>query len=181
VPSIEFVTDSAEQTRELGARLGRLLRAGDVVLLHGDLGSGKTTLAQGIARGLGVRGYAHSPTFTLVAEHEGRTGDGEPIRLYHLDLYRLAGERDLDSFGWEDYLAPTDGVTVVEWPERAGSWLPEEYFLVRLEPVGADRRRLLVDAVPRDERFSAVSAELATGSAECGDEEVLRPAQDVRV
>jgi tRNA threonylcarbamoyladenosine biosynthesis protein TsaE len=178
VPSIQFVTDSAEQTRQLGARLGRLLRAGDVVLLHGDLGSGKTTLAQGIARGLGVRDDVQSPTFTLVAEHEGRAVDGGPIRLYHLDLYRLAGAADLDSFGWEDYLAPADGVAVVEWPERAGSWLPEEYFLVRLEPVGADRCRLVVDAVPRDERFSAVLSALVTGSAGCGDKDLLPIVRD---
>jgi tRNA threonylcarbamoyladenosine biosynthesis protein TsaE len=160
VPPITLVTDSAEQTREIGARLGRLLRPGDVVLLHGDLGAGKTTLTQGIAQGLGVREQIQSPTFTLVAEHEGQTVEEAPIRLYHLDLYRLAGEEDLDSFGWEQYLAPVDGVAVVEWPERAGSWLPEEYLLVRLELDGADRRRVMVEAVPPNSDMTDVVSEL---------------------
>jgi tRNA threonylcarbamoyladenosine biosynthesis protein TsaE len=160
VPAIAYVTESAEQTQTLGARLGRLLHPGDIVLLHGDLGAGKTTLTQGIAEGLGVREQVQSPTFTLVAEHAGQTAEGEPITLYHLDLYRLVGEEDLDSFGWEHYLAPPDGVSVVEWPERAGSWLPEEYLLVRLEPEGADRRRVTIEAIPPNGRMVALVAEL---------------------
>jgi tRNA threonylcarbamoyladenosine biosynthesis protein TsaE len=160
VPPIAFTTTGAGQTRVLGAALGRLLRPGDVVLLHGDLGSGKTTLAQGIAQGLGVREQIQSPTFTLVAEHEGQATGGDRIRLYHLDLYRLAGEEDLESFGWDDYLSPSDGVSVVEWPERAGSWLPDEYLLVRLESAGADLRRIGVEAVPRNGRMTEIVAEL---------------------
>jgi tRNA threonylcarbamoyladenosine biosynthesis protein TsaE len=160
VPPLTFVTGSADQTRALGAEIGRLLRPGDVVLLHGDLGAGKTTLAQGIAQGLGVREQIQSPTFTLVAEHEGQTNSREPISLYHLDLYRLAGEEDLDSFGWEQYLAPVDGVSVVEWPERAGSWLPQEFLLVRLEPAGADVRRVSVKATPPNGRMIELIADL---------------------
>jgi tRNA threonylcarbamoyladenosine biosynthesis protein TsaE len=160
VPAISFVSESTEQTRELGAALGRLLGPGDVVLLHGDLGSGKTTLTQGIAQGLSVREYVQSPTFTLVAEHDGRTADGVPVRLYHLDLYRLEGEDDLRSFGWDQYLAPVDGVTVVEWPERAGTWLPEEYLLVRLQVAGPDRRRIDVEAVPRSGRYGTMPTSL---------------------
>jgi len=137
------VTGGAEGTRQLGARLAGHLRRGDVLLLHGDLGAGKTTLAQGIARGLGVEGAVQSPTFTLVAEHEGRDAAGAPLRLYHLDLYRLT-EDELDSFGFDDYLAPVDGVTLIEWPERAGHRLPAHALLVRLEPAGADRRRIVV-------------------------------------
>ncbi len=159
MPAIAYVTESAEQSRALGVRIGRLLRTGDVVLLHGDLGAGKTTLTQGIAQGLGVREQIQSPTFTLVAEHAGQTAGGEPITLYHLDLYRLAGEDDLESFGWEHYLAPPDGVSVVEWPERAGSWLPEEYLLVRLESDGVDRRRVTVEATPSNGRLSALVAD----------------------
>jgi tRNA threonylcarbamoyladenosine biosynthesis protein TsaE len=162
VPPLTFVTGSAEQTRALGAEIGRLLRPGDVVLLHGDLGAGKTTLTQGIAQGFGVREQIQSPTFTLVAEHEGRTATGVWINLYHLDLYRLAGEEDLDSFGWEQYLAPVDGVSVVEWPERAGTWLPDEYLLVRLESDGADRRRVAVEAFPRNGRFCELAHELVS-------------------
>ena len=136
-------------------RLGRLAQPGDLILLHGDLGAGKTTLAQGIAQGLGVADYVQSPTFTLVAEYEGRTPDGRPILLYHLDLYRLAGDDDLDSFGFADYLAPTDAITVVEWPERAAHRLPAAYLFVRLEHLEADQRRLLIEAIPSDGPYAA--------------------------
>lgn len=147
---LDLVSHSASQTRAIGTRLGRLTRAGDLLLLHGDLGAGKTTLAQGIAQGLGVADYVQSPTFTLVAEHAGRTPDGHLIVLYHLDLYRLTAEDDLDGIGFDDYLAPSHGVTVVEWPERAATRLPAEYLLVRLENLGPDQRRLLIEAVPTD-------------------------------
>jgi tRNA threonylcarbamoyladenosine biosynthesis protein TsaE len=160
VPAIVYLTESAEQTRALGAKLGRLLRPGDVVLLHGDLGAGKTTLTQGIAQGLGVREQIQSPTFTLVAEHASVTAEDAPVYLYHLDLYRLAGEGDLDSFGWEQFLQPDDGVTIVEWPERAGTWLPEEYLLVRLEPEGADRRRVTVEAMPTNGDMATLVSDL---------------------
>ena len=152
---IDLVSSSAEQTREIGAPIGRRLRAGDLVLLHGDLGAGKTTLAQGIARGLGVADYVQSPTFTLVNEHEGRTADGWPIVLYHLDLYRLAGDEDLDSFGFDDYLTPVDGVSLIEWPERAATHLSDSYLLVRLEVLGEGKRRLLIEPVPAGAGYAA--------------------------
>lgn len=158
---VELVSNSAEQTREIGAALGRLLHSGDVILLHGDLGAGKTTLAQGVARGLSVNEPVQSPTFTLVAEHRGRTAAGHPVRLYHLDLYRLTDEHELGSFGYGDYLAPTDGITVVEWPERAGTWLPDRYLLVRLEVAGPDRRRIAIEAVPPDPSLVRALAQLS--------------------
>jgi tRNA threonylcarbamoyladenosine biosynthesis protein TsaE len=148
LPAIAFVTDSADQTRSLGANLGRLLSPGTVVLLHGDLGAGKTTLTQGIALGLGIHEPIQSPTFTLVAEHKAQSGGSAVTRLYHLDLYRLAGADDLDSIGWDQYLSSPDAVVVVEWPERAGTWLPDEYLLVNLEPSGPDQRRITIEAVP---------------------------------
>jgi tRNA threonylcarbamoyladenosine biosynthesis protein TsaE len=158
---VELISDSAERTRAIGTAIGRLLRPGDVILLHGDLGAGKTTLAQGVARGLGVNEPVQSPTFTLVAEHRGRTAAGHPVRLYHLDLYRLTDEHELGSFGYGDYLAPTDGITVIEWPERAGTWLPERYLLVRLEVAGPDRRRIVIEAVPPDPAIARVLAQLS--------------------
>jgi tRNA threonylcarbamoyladenosine biosynthesis protein TsaE len=148
VPPISIVTSSSDDTRALGAALGRKLSIGSVVLLHGDLGAGKTTLTQGIAEGLGITEPIQSPTFTLVAEHFGSTTEGQPIHLYHLDLYRLDGEVDLESFGWEHYLAPEDGISVIEWPERAGTWLPDEYLLVTLDQVGPEQRKIEIEAVP---------------------------------
>jgi tRNA threonylcarbamoyladenosine biosynthesis protein TsaE len=144
-PSSEFLSTAAAETRAFGTRLAQQLRAGDVVLLHGDLGAGKTTLTQGIAQGLGVTEPVQSPTFTLVAEHLGNTASGDPIRLYHLDLYRLGGENDLEDIGFDDLLAPRDGISVIEWPERAGTWLPERYILVTIEPIREDTRRLTLE------------------------------------
>ena len=145
---VALVSEDPERTREIGMHLGRGTRPGDLILLHGDLGAGKTTFTQGIARGMEIEEPVQSPTFTLVNEHDGRASDGSPLRLYHLDLYRLAGEADLESFGFEQYLAPVDGVAVVEWPERAAAVLPEAFLLVRLEPIGGDARRVVVEAVP---------------------------------
>jgi tRNA threonylcarbamoyladenosine biosynthesis protein TsaE len=136
---LEMVSTSPGQTRTLGERLGRQLRAGDVVLLHGDLGAGKTTFTQGIAVGLGVVDYVQSPTFTIVSEHQGAT-----LMLYHLDLYRLLGEADLESFGFDDYLEPRDGVSVIEWPERAANWLPDDYLLIEFSFGNGDERLLRI-------------------------------------
>ena len=140
--AIELISRSPEQTRAIGERLGGLLRTGDVLLLNGDLGAGKTTLTQGIAAGFGVAEYVQSPTFTLVAEHEGESGR----KLYHLDLYRLQDEADLESFGYEQYIDPVDGVAVIEWPERAGTWLPDAYVLIDFTIAGPSERRLRLEA-----------------------------------
>jgi tRNA threonylcarbamoyladenosine biosynthesis protein TsaE len=152
---LRLLSASEQQTHDVGERLGRWLRQGDVVLLHGDLGAGKTRLAQGIARGLAVDSVVHSPTFGLVHEYDGRSGDGEPVRLYHLDLYRLAGPNELDSFGFDDYLPPADGISLIEWPERAVDRLPDRYLLVHLEHAGERQRRLTIEVVPHDAAHNA--------------------------
>jgi tRNA threonylcarbamoyladenosine biosynthesis protein TsaE len=118
---------------EYGRTFAATLKPGDVVLLHGDLGAGKTTLTQGMALGLGVEEAIQSPTFSLVAEHDGRDSEGRPLRLYHLDLYRLEEVDELEGLGYEQYLAPEDGVTVIEWPERADDWLPDGFWLLRID------------------------------------------------
>ena len=123
------ITSSPEQTWEIGRLLGILLEAGDTVCLYGDLGAGKTNFAYGIARGLDVQEqYITSPTFTFVNEYQGR------VPLYHLDLYRLKGPDELENIGFDEYIE-SDGVTVIEWAERAADELPVEslsvYLLVR--------------------------------------------------
>jgi tRNA threonylcarbamoyladenosine biosynthesis protein TsaE len=140
--TVEICTTDPDETRALGERIGRAVRMGDVVLLHGDLGAGKTTLTQGIARGLGVADPVQSPTFTLVSEHRCTLASGEPATLYHLDLYRLGDESELESFGYDQYLAPVDGISVIEWPERAGSWLPDAYLLVELAVLAPGERTI---------------------------------------
>lgn len=161
LPSVVAVSSSSpEETRELGVRIGRRLRAGDLILLHADLGGGKTTLAQGIAMGLGVPGPVQSPTFTLAAEYDGIDAAGRPVKLYHLDLYRLTSTDELDTFGFDDYLAASDGVTIVEWPERAGALLFGPYLLIRLEITGVDQRRLTFQPVPNDGPYTEWLADL---------------------
>ena len=133
-----LVTRSAEETRELGCRLGELAQPGDVLLLVGDLGSGKTCLTQGIARGLGITAPVNSPTFVLVNEHQGR------LRLYHADLYRIDSDLEAIDLGIEEDMMG-QGVTVVEWAERAPSLWPPEALVVRLDWVDSATRRLTLE------------------------------------
>jgi tRNA threonylcarbamoyladenosine biosynthesis protein TsaE len=131
---MKVVTRSVEETRALGEQLGRdVLVPGDVVVLSGELGAGKTALAQGVGRGLEVDGPVVSPTFTLVREYKGR----HP--LCHVDLYRLEWVQELHDLGIEEHL--DDSVTLIEWGEMASSALPADRLEVRLTPgVGADER-----------------------------------------
>jgi tRNA threonylcarbamoyladenosine biosynthesis protein TsaE len=147
---LEIVTQSSAETVAIGEALAGCLRDGDVVLLHGDLGAGKTTLAKGIAAALGVEDVVSSPSFSLVNEYDTRLG-AAVTRLYHLDLYRLRGEDDLASIGFDDFMAPVEGITLVEWPERASTALPERFLLVEIETLGSGSRRLRFLSIPDDE------------------------------
>ncbi|MEX2446528.1 MAG: tRNA (adenosine(37)-N6)-threonylcarbamoyltransferase complex ATPase subunit type 1 TsaE [Dehalococcoidia bacterium] len=127
---------SLAQTRALGRRLARLLQPGDIVLLQGPLGAGKTALAQGIGAGLRVEEPVNSPTFVLLARHEGAT------RLYHADLYRLTDPQEVADLALDD--EAQDGVLLVEWPERGLEVLPQEHLLIVIDPVeGAPKERRL--------------------------------------
>ena len=111
--NIQFETDSAEDALILGEKIGRHLETGDIVLLFGDLGAGKTTLTQGIARGLGVakEEYVRSPTFTLVNEYKGK------VPVYHIHLYRIVSSHDLEDLGLEEVFS-SEGISIVEWAEK---------------------------------------------------------------
>lgn len=130
--------------REFGAEIAARLSSGDVLLLHGDLGAGKTTLSQGIARGFGISQPITSPTFTIVSEYRFVPSVNGISRLAHLDLYRLTDPEELDSFGFDEYLGANDAVSVIEWPERAGTRLPSGAIVIEIAPDGADRRRLTI-------------------------------------
>lgn len=147
---IQLETGSAEETAAIGRVIGGWLREGDVVLLHGDLGAGKTVLAKGIAAALRVDAVVASPSFALVNEYDAGLA-AHVSRIAHLDLYRLSGEDDLVSIGYDDLIAPTDSVTLVEWPERAGDDLPAHYLLVEIETLGPDRRSLRISGWPADD------------------------------
>jgi tRNA threonylcarbamoyladenosine biosynthesis protein TsaE len=118
---------SLERTEMFGSVLGAIVDSGDIITLAGSLGAGKTALTQAIARGLGVDPgiYVTSPTFSLLHEYQGR------IPLYHIDLYRLAGEDEIESLGFTEYFYG-NGLTVIEWPERLGSLMPPERLHVEL-------------------------------------------------
>jgi tRNA threonylcarbamoyladenosine biosynthesis protein TsaE len=123
-------------TLALGEYLGRRAGPGDVILLEGELGAGKTVLAKGVARGLGLdENEITSPTFTLVGEHAGR------LTMYHVDLYRLTGDSDFEAEGVLDVLG-AGGLAVVEWAERLGASRPAGSLTVRLEPVDETVRRV---------------------------------------
>lgn len=134
--SAVLTTRSAEETRALGARLAAEARPGDRLALIGPLGAGKTQFAKGFARGLGVTAVVNSPSFTLMAEHEGR------LRLFHLDLYRLSGDEDALAAGLLDE-RQSEGVTLIEWAERLADAVDAERLEVRVEPIaGTDERRI---------------------------------------
>jgi tRNA threonylcarbamoyladenosine biosynthesis protein TsaE len=152
IPPSALVSHSDRQTRHIGERLGALCAPGDLILLEGGLGTGKTTLTQGIARGLGIAGPVNSPTFTLIKEYTGR------VPLYHLDLYRLDALEDVADLGIEEYLEG-DGVCVVEWPERAAPLWPADHLLIRLTATGPHARRL--DLASRGPRGAVLRDDLA--------------------
>ncbi len=134
----------AEATAALGRRLGRAARAGDVVAAVGPLGAGKTCLAQGLARGLGVpdEHYVNSPTFAIMQVHPGR------LDFHHIDLYRIADPDEALGLGLEEAIG-TDGVAYVEWPGRLPEAIPGDAVWLCIEPAGDGRRIRLIGRGPR--------------------------------
>ena len=149
---LESLSGSVEETQAFGECLGRLLQPGDVVALHGELGSGKTTLIQGIARGLGRDPNSiKSPTFVLMREYPGETP------LVHIDGYRLDGPPAASWLDLELLFAPHK-VTLIEWAERFAGLLPEDHLQIHLSHVSANRRRL--SFAPAGDRAAAIVAQL---------------------
>lgn len=136
---IELDAQTAEDTRAIGAALAESLKAGDAVALTGELGAGKTTLVQGVARGLGFSGAVVSPTFTLVREYRGR------LMLHHADVYRLDRVQDVLDLGFEE-MADEEGVLFVEWGDAVEGLLPSDHLSVELTVPGDDERRRVVVA-----------------------------------
>jgi tRNA threonylcarbamoyladenosine biosynthesis protein TsaE len=133
-----LVAVTPEATTAAGEALSPTLGPGDVVALYGELGAGKTCFTQGLARGLGVSVRATSPTFVLVNEYRGR------LPVYHVDAYRVASLSELLDLGLLDLLGG-DGVTILEWADRAEPLLPERAVRVRIEGVGDEPRTIVVD------------------------------------
>jgi tRNA threonylcarbamoyladenosine biosynthesis protein TsaE len=146
VPSQEVLTHSAEETIALGRAVAARLKPPALVLLSGELGSGKTTLTKGMVSGLGAAAEEDvtSPTFTLVHKYE-RSGPSR-LRVYHIDLYRVGDLRDLETLGLEDIFSES-AIAIVEWPDRLTLRTPWPVVRIQLEHVAGDQRRIWISDV----------------------------------
>jgi len=140
----QFESNSSADTINVGRELAKLLAPPKFLILQGNLGTGKTTLVKGIAQALDAADpdEVTSPTFTLLHEYEG-TREGKPVLLYHLDLYRIEGERQLETLGLDDINSP-DSLVLVEWGEKFKSVLKRSNGEIRMEAAGGDSRRITV-------------------------------------
>jgi tRNA threonylcarbamoyladenosine biosynthesis protein TsaE len=134
------VTKNYEETQKLGEELGCRLSPGSIIALTGELGSGKTTLVQGIGKGLGIRSLIKSPSFVIIHEYSGS------VPLYHFDLYRIAHPEEIISLGYEDYFYQKKGIVVIEWAEKMEDLMPAEYLKIELEIVDLFKRRIDLQA-----------------------------------
>jgi len=152
--AFEFFSHSTEQTRRVGVRLGNFLQTGDVVCLEGDLGSGKTTLVQGIAQGWGSADKVTSPTYVIVNQYSHPNG----TILYHSDAYRLTPSEPLDSAILELDQALANGVLVMEWAERMKTDLPKENLWVEMDWINSEQRHLVF--TPNGKRYEQLLKKL---------------------
>lgn len=148
---LDLVSHSPEETQKIGVYIGKLALPGDIFLLVGRLGTGKTCLTQGIAHGLNIKEYALSPSFVIVRELYGR------LPLYHIDLFRLDHIEEIEELGLDDYLYGK-GVCVVEWAEKGLSVLPTEYLLIQIDFLSDTERSFRFK--PRGKRYLAILDQL---------------------
>ena len=149
--TFDLISYSPEQTQKLGSYIGELAIAGDVFLLTGALGTGKTCLTQGIARGLNIKDYVSSPSYVIIRELYGR------LPLYHIDLYRLDHIEEIVELGLDDYLYG-NGVCVVEWAKKGLSTLPTEHLLIQISYLGDTERSFQLK--PSGKRYLEVATHL---------------------
>ena len=146
-----FTTNSAKQTQKLGQILAKELKGGGIICLTGELGSGKTTFAQGVLKGLGAKGPYTSPTF-LVMKHykkvksqkskvKGTRQNSKEENIYHIDCYRVKSQ-DIIDLGWEEIIARKNNIVIVEWAERIKSIMPEDAIWLEFEHIKDDKRKI---------------------------------------
>ncbi len=142
---LNLTTKSADETIELGKKLGSMLKGGEIIAMQGTLAAGKTTITKGIAQALGIKDTITSPTFCLISEYEGK------IPLYHMDVYRLDGGEDFINLGVEDMIYGK-GVSIIEWSEKVMSELPKKTIILRIEPVeNTTERKITIENWPYGE------------------------------
>lgn len=142
---LNFQTNSAEETIELGKKIGSFLKGGEIFAMQGTLAAGKTTITKGIAQALNVKDEITSPTFCLISEYEGK------IPLYHMDVYRLNDGEDFINLGAED-LIYGKGVSIIEWSEKIMDELPKSTIILKIEPVeGTTQRKIEIENWPYGE------------------------------
>lgn len=137
----KYISKGPDETRDIGYRLGKLLRAGDVVGLYGELGSGKTTMVKGIARAFGIEEKEIvSASFTIITEYHSNPP------FSHIDLYRIEKDGELDDVGLWDYIGG-DGISVIEWAEKAERGLSEDVIKVELKSIGEETREITIEGI----------------------------------
>jgi tRNA threonylcarbamoyladenosine biosynthesis protein TsaE len=142
--NLKLVTHNAVQSQKFGTAIGKLAEPGDIYLLIGDLGAGKTCLTQGIAYGLDIHEYTLSPSFVIMRELHGR------LPLYHMDFYRLDNVAEISDLGLDDYLFG-EGVCVIEWANKGLTVLPEDHLLIGIDYISDTERSFVIE--PRGERY----------------------------
>ena len=158
-----ITTKSAEETQMFAQELASTMEGGAVLLLHGNLGAGKTTFMQGFAKGLGIEQRIISPTFVIVRKYEASLSSRMDMRdlsekdeisqqarnditsLYHIDLYRTESDADLESIGVQEILEDKSAIVVIEWPEKLGKYLPEKRIEIRFNTNGENGREISID------------------------------------
>lgn len=138
--TVDVISHSAAQTMRIGQRLGELLRVGDLVLLYGDFGAGKTHLTKGIAQGLGSNDMVNSPSFVLINEYRAGASHGR-APIFHIDLYRLEEPSALAGIGLDEAV-DGHGICIIEWAERAQGWVPSDHLAVRMRHMSDTKRAL---------------------------------------
>lgn len=145
---MEIITKNSSETFEFGKKLAKSLKGGEILALVGNLGAGKTTFIQGLAKGLGISQKVNSPTFILMRQYKIKIYKNLKIKvLYHLDLYRLEGavESELRSLGIEDIWKNPKNIVVVEWADKATGFFPKEAVWIRFENLGEDKRKITIN------------------------------------
>ena len=140
----DVATDTSEKTQKLGEEFSQQLKPGDIVLLYGELGAGKTTFTQGLAKGLGIKKRIISPTFVIVRTYRIMNHELRIMNMYHVDLYRTETENDLRGVGIEDVLHDKEGVVIIEWSEKMGKLLPKKRWEIRFQYENDQTRKITI-------------------------------------